>query len=91
MFTMPSMDAPGPAFGGPLTVWHAHEHVCIGLLPPGLAGIESPLGGCPAGSVDLPRTGEMIHAWIIPGAPAFGDLPDAARRAWLEGAAGPQS
>ena len=76
MFTMPSMDAAGPTIGGPLTVWHAHEHICLGLLPPGLAGIQSPLGGCPAGSVDFPRTGEMIHAWIIPGAPAFGDLPD---------------
>lgn len=84
MFTMPSFDLPGPAVGGPLTVWHAHEHVCLGALPPGLAGIASPLGGCPAGSVDLPRTGDMIHAWIVPGAPAFGDLPDAERRAWID-------
>jgi len=83
MFLMPSMREPGPAVGGPLTVWHAHEHVCLGLLPPGLAGIVSPLGGCPAGTVDLPRTAEMIHAWIIPGAPAFGDLDDEARRAYL--------
>lgn len=83
MFLMPSMREPGPMVGGPLTVWHAHEHACLGLLPPGLAGILSPFGGCPAGTIDLPRTAEMIHAWIVPGAPAFGDLDDEARRAYV--------
>lgn len=72
--------------GGPTTVWHAHEHVCFGLVPPGLAGLLSPLGGCPLGAVDLPLTNEMIHAWVVPGAPqAWGDLDEAWRDRYLAG------
>ncbi len=83
MFTVP-VGVSGPALGGPLTVWHAHEHVCIGLLPPGLSGLLSPLGGCPAGSVDVPITNEMIHAWVAPGAPQeWGDLDETWRDAYL--------
>lgn len=83
MFTVP-VGVSGPALGGPLTVWHAHEHVCIGLLPPGLSGLLSPLGGCPAGSIDVPVTNEMIHAWVAPGAPQeWGDLDETWRDAYL--------
>lgn len=83
MFTVPFGQA-GPMVGGPLTMWHAHEHVCIGLLPPGLSGLLSPLGGCPAGSFDVPMTNQMIHAWVVPGAPQeWGDLDDAWRNAYL--------
>lgn len=85
MFSMPD-DEPGPMIGGPTTVWHAHEHVCFGLVPPGLAGLLSPLGGCPVGAVDLPLTNEMIHAWVVPGAPqSWGDLDEAWRDRYLAG------
>jgi hypothetical protein len=85
MFLMPDMRQPGPTIGGPLTVWHAHEHVCLSLTPPGLTGLLSPLGMCPVGSIDLPLTSEMIHIWIVPGAPdAFGDLDEAWKRAYLQ-------
>jgi hypothetical protein len=88
MFLMPSMREPGPAIGGPLTVWHAHEHVCFTLTPPGLAGLLSPLGMCPVGSIDVPLTSEMIHIWIVPGAPQpFGDLDEAWKRAYLQATA----
>jgi hypothetical protein len=84
MFLMPKIGEPGPTIGGPLTVWHAHQHVCISLTPPGLAGLLSPLGTCPIGTIDLALTAEMIHIWIVPGAPEpFGDLDDAWKRAYL--------
>jgi hypothetical protein len=88
MFMMPKIGDPGPAVGGPLTVWHAHEHVCISYLPPGLAGLLSPLGMCPVGTIELPLTAEMIHIWIVPGAPEpIGDLDDAWKRAYLNAVA----
>jgi len=57
----------GPAVAGPIMVWHSHENVCFSLTPPLLAGILSPFGVCPAGSINVPTTGEMLHAWMIPG------------------------
>ncbi|HEV8654222.1 MAG TPA: hypothetical protein VGR85_01740 [Candidatus Limnocylindria bacterium] len=88
MFLMPTIGRPGPTIGGPLTVWHAHQHVCISLTPPGLTGLLSPLGMCPVGSIDVPLTPEMIHIWIVPGAPQpFGDLDEAWKRAYLEAVA----
>lgn len=85
MFLMPNLREPGPTIGGPLTVWHAHEHICFSLTPPGLAGLLSPLGMCPVGSIDVPLTPEMIHIWIVPGAPQpFGDLDEAWKRAYLQ-------
>jgi hypothetical protein len=88
MFLMPQIGQPGPAIGGPLTVWHSHQHVCISLTPPALAGLLSPLGTCPVGTIDLALTAEMIHIWIVPGAPEpFGDLDEAWKRAYLEAVA----
>lgn len=85
LFQMPEIGQPGPTIGGPLTVWHAHQHVCFSLTPPGLAGLLSPLGTCPIGSIELPLTSEMIHIWTVPGAPhPFGDLDDAWKRAYLQ-------
>ena len=85
VFQMPQIGEPGPAIGGPLTVWHAHENICISLTPPGLSGLLGPLGTCPVGSILLARTAEMIHVWIVPGAPEpFGDLDDAWRHAYLQ-------
>ena len=31
MFQMDDIGQPGPAIGGPLTVWHAHDHICFSL------------------------------------------------------------
>jgi len=88
MFLMPRIGTPGPTIGGPLTVWHAHEHVCFSLTPPGLAGLLSPFGMCPLGTIDVPLTAEMIHIWIVPGAPEpFGDLDEAWKRAYLQATA----
>ena len=88
MFLMPKIGTPGPTIGGPLTVWHAHQHVCFSLTPPGLAGLLSPLGMCPLGTIDVPITAEMIHIWIVPGAPEpFGDLDEAWKRAYLQATA----
>ncbi len=85
MFLMPSIEQPGPTIGGPLTVWHAHQHVCVSVAPLGLAGLLSPLGMCPVGTIDLPLTAQMIHIWIVPGAPeVFGDLDEGWRRAYLQ-------
>ncbi|MDQ2911813.1 MAG: hypothetical protein M3T56_00970 [Chloroflexota bacterium] len=84
VFQMPNLGQPGPTIGGPLTVWHGHEDICIALTPPGLSGLLGPLGTCPVGSILLPRTAEMIHIWIVPGAPEpFGDLDDAWKRTYL--------
>jgi hypothetical protein len=81
MYQAKGLRTHGPTPGGTLTMWHAHEQVCLGLLPPSLAGATSPFGVCPAGSVTVPLTNEMIHVWTVPGAPQrFGDLEDA----WLE-------
>jgi hypothetical protein len=85
VFQMPEIGQPGPMIGGPLTAWHGHENVCISLTPPRLAGLLSPLGACPVGSILLARTAEMIHVWVVPGAPEpFGDLDEAWKRAYLE-------
>ena len=81
MFEMDEIGEAGPAIGGPLTVWHAHDHICFSLTPPALAGLTSPFGYCPAGSITMPITNEMIHLWTLPGVPEqYGDLEDA----WLD-------
>ena len=67
MFQMPGLNDPGPRVGGPLTVWHSHENICFSLLPPSLISLQSPYGTCPLGAFNIPRTGEMIHAWTLPG------------------------
>jgi hypothetical protein len=85
VFVMPNVGQPGPTIGGPLTAWHGHQNVCISLTPPALSGLLSPLGTCPVGSILVPRTAEMIHVWIVPGAPQpFGDLDEAWRRNYLQ-------
>ena len=83
LFVM-KMGQPGPTVGGPLTVWHAHQHICFSLTPPTLTGVLSPLGTCPIGSITFPLTPEMIHIWTVQGAPQpFGDLDDTWKRAYL--------
>jgi len=77
MFEMDGLRDAGPAPGGPLTVWHAHDHICFSLTPPALAGLVSPFGGCPLGSIAIPMTGEMLHVWTLPGVEEpFGDIDE---------------
>ena len=53
--------------------------------PSTLAGLLSLLGTCPIGTIDVQLTPEMIHIWIVPGAPEpFGDLDEAWKRAYLQ-------
>jgi len=86
MYEMEEIGEPGPAIGGPLTVWHGHDHVCFSLTPPALAGLTSPFGVCPAGSVTVPMTGEMLHVWTVPGAPEkFGHMEEDWLQAYLKG------
>ena len=82
MFQMDEIGQAGPAVGGPLTVWHAHDHICFGLFPPAIAGFTSPLGQCPIGSFTMPISNEMLHIWTLPGVDeAFGDIDEE----WLKG------
>lgn len=84
MFEMDEIGAPGPAVGGPLTVWHAHDHICLSLTPPALVGLVSPFGSCPVGAVAVPITPEMIHVWTLPGVPdPFGDIDEGWLRDYL--------
>jgi hypothetical protein len=62
----------GPAVGGSLTPWHAHDDLCLDPVK-GIA-ISQTAAGCPAGSA-VGTTGEMMHVWAIdyPGGP-FAEL-----------------
>ncbi len=45
------------------------------VTPPALAGLVSPFGGCPLGSISVARTAEMIHVWTLPGVEEpFGEI-----------------
>lgn len=62
VYVMERAGDPGPAPGGSITRWHAHN-LCVSLMPPGV-GIVTPYGGCPA----LSLTGtipEMMHVWVV--------------------------
>lgn len=77
VWEMPGIGQRGPAIGGPLTHWHGHEGVCFGLAPPTMASLVTPFGGCPALSIAIPRTAEMIHLWAVPGAwGTFAEIDD---------------
>lgn len=85
MYEMEEIGIAGPVIGGPLTVWHAHNQVCFGVVPPALAGLRSPFGSCPVGSITMPVTGEMLHVFVVPGAPdRFGHLDEQWLTAYLE-------
>ena len=62
VYVMEQAGRPGPAPGGPITRWHAHN-VCVTALPPGL-GIVTPFGNCPPFSVAI-GTYEMMHVWVV--------------------------
>jgi len=71
---------PGLPYDGdePDGFWHRDELVAyFELTPPALAGLTSPFGLCPFGSLTIPITNEMIHMWTLPGAPErFGHLEE---------------
>ena len=66
MYQMDDVGEIGPAIGGPLTVWHAHDHICL-PIPLAISGLTSPFGLCPLGSLTMPITNEMLHVWTVPG------------------------
>ena len=68
VFVMERADQPGPAPGGSITRWHAHN-LCVSFLPIGI-GIVTPFGGCPSLSLAI-TIPEMMHVWIVdpPGGP----------------------
>ena len=78
MYEMEEIGEEGPMFGGPITVWHAHDHICFGAFPPAITSFESPLGACPLLSVSFPVTNEMMHVWTVPGVadPYAGELEE---------------
>ena len=81
MYEMESIGERGPMFAGPITVWHAHDHICFGSVPLSITGFESPLGSCPLLSFSLPVTNEMMHVWTLPGVDEpYSELDDG----WLE-------
>jgi hypothetical protein len=71
MYMVPK-GAKGPAIGGSLTPWHAHDDLCLDPVK-GIA-ITQTAAGCPAGSA-VGVTGQMMHVWNIdyPGGP-FAEL-----------------
>jgi hypothetical protein len=78
LFVMQKGGEPGPAVGGSITHWHAHN-VCVTAFPPGF-GLVTPFGGCTALSVDI-TTPEMMHVWVVD-SPA-GTFADGLDDAWV--------
>jgi hypothetical protein len=65
MYLMPSSDQPGPRIGGPLTAWHAHDNLCISPVLGRITAFTDANGKCPAGTVWMGKTPEMIHVWLV--------------------------
>jgi hypothetical protein len=65
MYLMPSPDQPGPRIGGPLTAWHAHDNLCISPLLGRITAFTDANGKCPAGTVWMGKTPEMMHVWLV--------------------------
>lgn len=62
VYQMQTAGTPGPAVGGPITRWHAHN-VCVTVTPPGF-GVVSPFGTCPSLTLTVTMP-EMMHVWTI--------------------------
>jgi hypothetical protein len=73
LYVMPRVGLAGRS-GGSITHWHTHN-VCISVAPLGLAGLATPLGACPPGSLNV-ATPEMLHVWTVdvPGGPFADEL-----------------
>ena len=77
MYMTEKLGQTGPEIAGPLVRWHTHAGICFGSGG-GIAGIVSPFGTCPAGSINV-LTPAMLHVWTVDGNPtgAYGELdPD---------------
>ena len=61
MYRMPEPGEPGPAVGGPLTSWHAHDNLC---RADGRVVAVVRDGVCPMG--ERGETPEMLHVWLVP-------------------------
>jgi hypothetical protein len=63
MFQMKGLDQFGPDPGGPMTLWHQHENICI--TPIGFEfSLMTPFSGCPIGAIDISAS-PMLHVWIV--------------------------
>lgn len=79
MFLMAEPGVPGPQIGGPLTVWHTHDDLCIDVARQMVVGFVDADGGCPEGAVNE-ETPEMLHVWVVdhPDGPFGHDMSPAA-------------
>jgi hypothetical protein len=71
VYLMNRAGEPGPAVGGCLAQWHAHQNHCSSSAAKGLIdGVRRRDGSCPPGQVPW-ATPPMLHTWIIdlPGGP----------------------
>jgi len=86
MYMMPRAGMDGPQVGGPLTVWHHHDNLCLdNRTDQVVAFAGSPFfdlggkgGSCPHGSSHR-LTPDMLHVWLVdnPGGPFDTDMePD---------------
>lgn len=61
MFTAPSGEGPRP--GGPITVWHVHDNLC--LTATGTVARPAGPGQCPEGAFFVGAIVEMMHIWTF--------------------------
>ena len=62
MYQMPKQGAFGPDPGGPLTVWHIHQHICWSV--DGSFSLATPFSTCPFAMLDV-STPAMLHVWTV--------------------------
>ncbi|MGH2598763.1 MAG: hypothetical protein ACRDJ9_05180, partial [Dehalococcoidia bacterium] len=89
VYVMPRPGMEGPAVGGPITRWHTHTF-CAAPMPSWFAGLLSPFGACPAGTVNAVMP-EMMHVWTVdhPGGPFAEHLDEAYLKGLING--GPEA
>lgn len=61
VFRMEETGVPGPAIGGPITVWHNHSH-CID--PATQSEVAKPTAGVCAEGTELHNGPDMMHVWF---------------------------
>jgi hypothetical protein len=75
MYEMKNVGEKAPDPGGPITSWHAHNNICVGL--PFFFTFVTPFGSCPAISITI-KTPYMMHVWTAPNPNGpYGDLDEA--------------